>query len=67
LTIDTNGHGLKLVGKNFTIHSGGLVEADNLQVEAEMLMVEDSAYITADKQVFNIIVTYAIFYRNLVY
>ena len=51
LSIDTNGHGMKLVGKNFTVHSGGLVEADNLQVEAETLVLEDSAYIRADKQV----------------
>jgi hypothetical protein len=51
LVIETEGNGMKLVGTDFTIQSGGTVEADNLHVEANTLTVEDSAYIKADKLV----------------
>ncbi|KAH3816419.1 hypothetical protein DPMN_117935 [Dreissena polymorpha] len=42
---------MKLVGTDFTVESGGTVEADNLIVQATTLTVEDSAYIKADKMV----------------
>jgi len=51
LKIETEGRGMKLVGTDFTVESGGRVEADNLVVAADTLTVEDSAYISADKQV----------------
>lgn len=51
LVIETQGHGMKLIGRNFTVHSGGVVEADNLEVEVDKLTVEDSGYIRTDKSV----------------
>lgn len=51
LVIETEGNGMKLVGTDFTVQSGGTVEADNLHVEADTLTVEDSANIRADKLV----------------
>ncbi|KAL4226615.1 hypothetical protein ACF0H5_014598 [Mactra antiquata] len=48
LVIETQGNGMKLVGTDFTVQSGGTVEADNLLVEATTLTVEDSASIKAD-------------------
>ncbi|KAL4230250.1 hypothetical protein ACF0H5_010636 [Mactra antiquata] len=53
LVIETQGNGMKLVGKYFTVQSGGIVQADNLHVEAETLTVDDSAHITADKLAFH--------------
>ncbi|WAR26294.1 hypothetical protein MAR_011998 [Mya arenaria] len=50
LKIETEGRGMKLVGTDFTVESGGRVEADNLVVSANSLTVEDSAYISADEQ-----------------
>jgi len=51
LKIETEGNGMRLVGTDFIIQSGGTVEADNLIVEADTLTVEDSAYIKADGKV----------------
>lgn len=51
LKIETDGNGMQLIGTEFTVQSGGTVEADNLIVTADVLTVEDSAYITADGKV----------------
>lgn len=51
LKIETECNGMRLVGTDFTVQSGGTVEADSLIVEADTLTVEDSAYIKADGKV----------------
>lgn len=45
---------MMLIGTELTVESGGIVQADNLQVVADYLTVEDSAYIKADNLVSHV-------------
>ncbi|KAH3880037.1 hypothetical protein DPMN_003949 [Dreissena polymorpha] len=51
LNIETEGKGVRLIGTDFIVESGGSVVADHLIVVANSLTVQDSAYISADGKV----------------